>query len=136
MSHQFSSPQNAQELFNLRHATARNVVERIFGVLKRRWAVLCHPVKYGMDVQARIPAALIALHNLILDFDPFEHIEALADENEDEYLDPMPRTENDGLGELSTDMIVPDEEQEEAERRRDHIANAMWEQYLEYIGNN
>ena len=28
------SPKNAQELFNLWHAQARNVIERIFGVLK------------------------------------------------------------------------------------------------------
>jgi hypothetical protein len=28
---------NAQELYNLRHASARNVVERIFGVLKERF---------------------------------------------------------------------------------------------------
>lgn len=31
-------PQNREELYNLRHASARNVVERIFGVVKRRFA--------------------------------------------------------------------------------------------------
>jgi hypothetical protein len=36
-SHSKASPVNAQELYNLRHASARNVVERIFGVLKERF---------------------------------------------------------------------------------------------------
>ncbi|KAF7367159.1 Transposon en spm sub-class [Mycena sanguinolenta] len=46
------SPQNPQELFNLRHAQARNVIERIFGVLKSRWGVLRAPLKYDMEIQA------------------------------------------------------------------------------------
>lgn len=29
--------ENAKELFNLRHSSLRNVIERIFGVLKRQW---------------------------------------------------------------------------------------------------
>jgi DDE superfamily endonuclease len=33
-------PENAKELFNLRHSSLRNVVERIFGVLKRQWQIL------------------------------------------------------------------------------------------------
>ena len=30
-------PENYRELFNLRHASLRNVIERIFGVLKRKY---------------------------------------------------------------------------------------------------
>jgi hypothetical protein len=33
-------PENAKELFNLRHSLLRNVIERIFGVLKRQWQIL------------------------------------------------------------------------------------------------
>ena len=33
-------PRNYKELYNLRHASARNVVERIFGVLKRRFRLM------------------------------------------------------------------------------------------------
>ncbi|KAG8388194.1 hypothetical protein BUALT_Bualt02G0100400 [Buddleja alternifolia] len=33
-------PQNAKELFNQRHTKARNVIERTWGIMKWRWAVL------------------------------------------------------------------------------------------------
>ena len=45
-----SSLCNPKELFNLCHASARNVVERIFGILKRRFRILCIPPEYGMGV--------------------------------------------------------------------------------------
>jgi hypothetical protein len=37
---QGNNPSTARELFNLRHATARNVIERTFVLLKMRWAIL------------------------------------------------------------------------------------------------
>ncbi|KAJ9543985.1 hypothetical protein OSB04_023692 [Centaurea solstitialis] len=33
-------PTNAKELFNMRHSSARNVIERCFGLFKARWAIL------------------------------------------------------------------------------------------------
>jgi hypothetical protein len=33
-------PENSKELFNLRHASLRNVIERIFGVVKRKYQIL------------------------------------------------------------------------------------------------
>ena len=33
-------PQTAKELYNLRHSRARNVVERTFGLFKKKWAIL------------------------------------------------------------------------------------------------
>ena len=33
-------PQTEKELYNLRHSRARNVVERCFGLLKKKWAIL------------------------------------------------------------------------------------------------
>jgi hypothetical protein len=119
----------------LRHAKARNVIERIFGVLKKRWGVLCHPLKYDMRVQARVPAALMAIHNLILRFDPREDEDEPDDEDDDAY-DPTPRLDPDDNEELASSMVVPPEEQLEAEQRRDGIANAMWEQYVEYLRQN
>ncbi|KAL0311191.1 UNVERIFIED_CONTAM: hypothetical protein Sangu_2413800 [Sesamum angustifolium] len=33
-------PQNKEELFNLKHSFARNVIERTFGLLKVQWGIL------------------------------------------------------------------------------------------------
>jgi len=39
-------PENKEELFNLRHAQLRNIIERIFGILKRRFRILRTPPEY------------------------------------------------------------------------------------------
>ncbi|KAL0361525.1 UNVERIFIED_CONTAM: hypothetical protein Sradi_3837000 [Sesamum radiatum] len=58
-------PQNARELFNLRHASARNVIERSFGLLKMKWGILRSPSYYSIDVQSRIVVACCLLHNYV-----------------------------------------------------------------------
>ena len=39
-------PNNAKELFNLRHASLRNVIERIFGVVKQKFKILGFGIEY------------------------------------------------------------------------------------------
>src|ERR1700722_203738 len=51
---------------------ARNVIEIIFGVLKKRFQILLLPPPLKMDDQAWIPVALCALHNFILKHNPEE----------------------------------------------------------------
>lgn len=58
-------PTTKEELFNLRHASARNAVERVFGVLKRRFRILSIPPEYSLQVQSTIPVALAVIHNFI-----------------------------------------------------------------------
>ena len=65
-------PANSREYFNLCHTQLRNVVERIIGVLKRRFRILVIPPKYNMDIQAKIPSALCCIHNIIRRYDPEE----------------------------------------------------------------
>ncbi|TYK22332.1 retrotransposon protein [Cucumis melo var. makuwa] len=36
-----NAPTNAKDYFNMKHSSARNVIEHAFGVLKGRWAILC-----------------------------------------------------------------------------------------------
>ena len=36
----YNSPATPEELFNLHHASARNIVERIFGILKNWFGIL------------------------------------------------------------------------------------------------
>jgi len=48
---QGNNPSTARELFNLRHATARNVIERTFGLLKMRWAILRNSSYFDLENQ-------------------------------------------------------------------------------------
>jgi DDE superfamily endonuclease len=63
-------PQNnryrsAEDLFNHRHAQLRNVVERTFGVLKKRFKILTVMAPYKYKKQCRIVIACCILHNFI-----------------------------------------------------------------------
>ena len=116
------SPCNPKELFNLRHASAHNVVEQIFGVLQRRFRILQSPPVYDTDIQSLIPAALAALHNFIRIYDPDD-----IDTDVDEPLDFQIGTDPRDVGELG-DPVTP-AERNRANTRRKRIAASMWEQY-------
>ncbi|KAL0378974.1 UNVERIFIED_CONTAM: hypothetical protein Sradi_3202900 [Sesamum radiatum] len=47
-------PQNKEELFNLKYSSARNVIERTFGLLKVRWGILRSQSFYSINVQSKI----------------------------------------------------------------------------------
>lgn len=57
----------AKELFNLRHSSARNVIERTFGLLKMRWAILRSNSYFDLKNQIRIIHACCKLHNFVSD---------------------------------------------------------------------
>ncbi|KAJ8752376.1 hypothetical protein K2173_004012 [Erythroxylum novogranatense] len=59
------APRNAEELFNKRHASARNVIERAFGLLKKRWKILRNPSFYPASTHVLIIIACCLLHNFI-----------------------------------------------------------------------
>ncbi|KAA0032256.1 retrotransposon protein [Cucumis melo var. makuwa] len=42
-----------KEYFNMKHSSTRNVIERAFGVLKGRWAILHGKSYYPLQVQCR-----------------------------------------------------------------------------------
>ncbi|PPE01701.1 hypothetical protein GOBAR_DD01283 [Gossypium barbadense] len=44
--HQGYQPSSPQEFFNMKHASARNIIERCFGLLKLRWGILRTPSFY------------------------------------------------------------------------------------------
>ena len=127
----FSRPQNKKELFNLRHASFRNIIERIFGVIKRRWRILSLPPEYSMTIQARIPAALAALHNFIREHDlnpeEDEVLQQGVQELDDNIIDQRERY---GPGTFINSGLTAGNF---ADARRDAIASQMWEDYLQYI---
>ena len=65
------------------------MIERIFGVLKRRFRILLLAPEYKMEIQSRLPAALCSLHNFIRTHDADdknEDIDADIDPGDDEDI--------------------------------------------------
>ncbi|KAM7471053.1 hypothetical protein LguiA_009236 [Lonicera macranthoides] len=58
-------PRNASELFNLRHASLRNVIERIFGIFKSRFTNFKTPPPFPYVTQAELVLACAGLHNFL-----------------------------------------------------------------------
>ena len=69
------TPRSKEELFNFRHSSARNVIERCFGLLKMRWAILRERSWYSVKTKVRIISTCALLHNHIrreMSIDPLE----------------------------------------------------------------
>ncbi|XP_077217896.1 uncharacterized protein LOC143852399 [Tasmannia lanceolata] len=58
-------PKNPEELYNQRHSSARNVIERTFVVLKKRFSILNSTTMYSYDKQIDIVLACCCGHNHI-----------------------------------------------------------------------
>ena len=57
--------ETAKELFNLRYTSLRNVIERIFRVVKRKFKILTTIGEYSLNVQRDIVTAITGLYNFI-----------------------------------------------------------------------
>ena len=66
VSHYFdcTRPSNREELFNLRHSSLRNVIERTFGVLKHCFKILATTSEYKLQQQYDIVIACCCVHNI------------------------------------------------------------------------
>lgn len=80
-------PIDEKELFNLRHSSLRNVVERVFGVLKQRFHILEKRPRYDRATQIQLVYALYALYNFI----------RLTNADDDLFTDEQSRMEKDIL---------------------------------------
>ncbi|CAL5441922.1 unnamed protein product [Camellia sinensis] len=90
------APTNPEEFFNMKHSTARNIIERCFGLLKLRWAILRTYSYFPIKTQCRIITACCLLHNLIKREMPMDPLEVDLDdtlpnnqETRDEYIDTI-----------------------------------------------
>jgi DDE superfamily endonuclease len=120
---------NAKELFNLHHAQACNVIERIFGVLKQCFRILLLLPCYPLDFQPCIPVALCAPQNFIQEID--------QDEGEIQiYIRQLMSFPSDVDSNYNGGFITDDdEENSEVKLHRMNIANEMWESYLQYTAD-
>jgi hypothetical protein len=128
-------PQNHEELFNIRHASARNAVERIFGVFKREFGLFKTAPEYPMDMQTMFIPALGAIHNFnnIHDRDAHRmHCEINLPTGSQEsgsshqgLTAEEPRT----VTEEELGFVITVDEKQRATERRDRIAKQMWVDY-------
>ena len=104
---------------------ARDLIERIFGVLKWCFCILVHPLQFDMDLQARLPPVLTALHNFIRKHDPDD----IADF--DDVEDPQPGACAEGPGEEGqlAEGLPRVAERRQTNERWDRIVQEMWVQY-------
>ncbi|XP_042024783.1 uncharacterized protein LOC121771945 [Salvia splendens] len=114
------APQTPEELFNLRHSKAMNVIERSFAVLKMRWGILRSASFYPIDVQTGLIIACFLLHNYIrsqMVVDPVEaELVNEADIDDENANDPV----------LCADNISSVEPSATWTQKRDDLAREMW----------
>lgn len=85
----FRNPSDASEiLFNKKHISARNVVERCFGVLKNRFRCLIgsRGLHYHPSKATQIVNACCALHNICIYYKCPEDTNTLAETEEERLL--------------------------------------------------
>ncbi|KAK9062031.1 hypothetical protein SSX86_019215 [Deinandra increscens subsp. villosa] len=90
-------PEKPEEYFNMKHSAARNVIERCFGVLKKRWAILRSPSFYPIRTQNKIILACCLLHNLIrreMAYDPHDDEEFIDTNNDADDEDLASHVDN------------------------------------------
>ncbi|XLT04220.1 hypothetical protein HN51_042969, partial [Arachis hypogaea] len=61
-------PEIEKKLFNLRHTSMRNVIERLFGVLKKRFAIITSGTElhYDFEIMTEIVLTCFILHNFLM----------------------------------------------------------------------
>ena len=116
-------PQGREELFNYRHSSLRNVIERCFGVLKARFPILKQMPPYPMRTQTYIPIACCTIHNFIK---LHAHQDLLFHEFNDELL----IIDDDNVQNVgsNTQMSINVRQNEAMllDQVRDQIADRLW----------
>ena len=112
-------PQNAKELFNHRQSSLRNVIERTFGVLKKRFPIIASGTEphYDVDTMTKIVLACCILHNFLRGVD---NDESLLEEVDNKLLqDVQPTTTHAREHDYRLGCHI-----------RDIIANEIWQDYV------
>lgn len=139
MSNIYLRPKNHQELFNLQHAQAHNVIECIFGVVKRHFDLLCAAPEYSEELQAIFVSSMGALHNFIQILDPSNRAEEIqhagrvrSSHNSNTTQEPEHPCELE-ISQEELGFQITDAERKWAVERHDQIAKKMWEDYQAII---
>ena len=98
----------------------RNIIERIFGVVKRKFKILGQVAEYSIDTQVDLVLALCGLYNFIRQYEDINH-ELAEIELEDE--------------EGAEAREVKGTRNKYMNNKREEIAQQMWKDYQEYLLN-
>lgn len=115
-------PRNAKELFNHRHSSLRNVIQRSFDVLKARFPILKLAPQYAFHIQRDIVIAACVLHNYIR---REERHDWLFSSREGVTVDELP--DFDEQPELQFASSI---QEQIASSLRESIAAVMWNDFL------
>ncbi|XP_076889545.1 uncharacterized protein LOC143540337 [Bidens hawaiensis] len=118
------APQNAKELFSLRHASLRNAIERASGVLKKSFPIIrstSEPLYY-CETQSDIFLSCCILNNFLLEEDRDRDLE---DEVKQEVLHGPQEEEGHNARNVHDGST-------EYEQLRNSIATNMWTNYMMY----
>ena len=119
-------PVTKEELFHLRHSSLRNVVERLFGVVKRRFPILVTMSPYSIElIQCELIQCCLLLHN-------FVRINQLY---EDEFYENDAVQPNNILDDDDVDDDEDGPEMNALQVWRDDIPDALWAQYQLVLAN-
>ncbi|CAL1400844.1 unnamed protein product [Linum trigynum] len=112
-----NGPKNAKELFNHRHASLRNSIERCFGVVKKRFPIIGTGMEpqYSFDTTTNIILACCIIHNFLMGVDPDEQLIAEVDRE-------LARIQRQNEPQCEEESRVGVE-------LRDSIAEHMWHDY-------
>ncbi|MFQ6650308.1 hypothetical protein Gotur_022772 [Gossypium turneri] len=69
-------PSTPEEIFNMKHVSAHNVIETCFELLKLRWGILRSPSFYPVRVHNKMIFGYCLLHNFIRTCMSLDFIEA------------------------------------------------------------
>jgi hypothetical protein len=117
------TPVNKEELFNLRHSSLRNVVERVYGVVQKRFPIFKKMSPYPFTRQVDIVTSCCMLHNFIVRNQLYSDMFDILDDDEFDL-------HNDDANVALPQPYVDDPAGHDAAVMwRDGIAQRMWDDY-------
>ncbi|XP_060971415.1 protein ALP1-like isoform X1 [Cannabis sativa] len=118
------NPSGKRELFNYRHSSLRNVIERCFGVLKARFPILKQMPSYDLKIQKYIVIACCGIHNFIRT-NAEKDVYFDGDEDIPEVQDATIQSTHETLND-SVEFSISRDQLREMANVRDEIADHIW----------
>ncbi|XP_059625975.1 uncharacterized protein LOC132269011 [Cornus florida] len=114
-------PRTPKELFNHRHSSLRNAIERAFGVLKKRFRIPVDEPMFGFENQVKLVIACCIIHNHIRGVMPDDPL--LND------VDHEIGTQSAPIHDPVDNQLIRAEDGREGKRIRTQIMNEMWNDF-------